>query len=127
MPARFGETAARCPVLSPIFSGVGIPTLSSIVRSRFAIGVLFANGICHVAAALEMARRPAGQQTRQVHVVVDVAIAQPASVENHRVVEQRPVSIVRVAHPLQEVAQQLDVILVDLGFSRDQLRVVDVM
>ena len=80
-----------------------------------------------VTTALERTAGAARDQARQVHVVVDVAVAQAAAVENHRVIEQRAVAVVRVAHSLQEVAEQLDVVLVDLGFPGDQLRVVDVM
>ena len=59
---------ARCVVLSPIFSGVGTPTLSIMARSRFVIGVF--SWIREVTPTLELAGGPARKQARQVTVIM---------------------------------------------------------
>ena len=61
-------TPDKCLVLSPIFSGVGTPTLSIMARSRFVIGVF--SWIREVTPTLELAGGPARKQARQVTVIM---------------------------------------------------------
>jgi len=55
----------------------------------------------------------AAQQNRQRAVVVDVAVADSAAVEEHRMVEQRPVAVLRVVKFAQKISDLLHVIRVD--------------
>ena len=71
--------------------------------------------VAQVAAALQLARRAAGEDDRQRIEVVLVAVAQAAAVEHHRVIEQRAVAVGRRLQLLEEVAEHLHVIAVDHG------------
>ena len=78
------------PVLSWNESSL-TPTASSSVRCRFASG----DGSAYLMwrPPLTLPGRAAGNDDRQVHVIVDVRIAHAAAVEVERVVEQRAVAL----------------------------------
>ncbi len=69
----------------------------------------------------------AGDEDRQVLVVVEARVAHAAAVENQRVVEQRAVAVRSVAHPLEEVREQRHMELVDLRELQDLLWIVAVV
>ena len=56
----------------------------------------------------------ADDEVRQREVIVRVAVAHVAAVEQHRVVEQRAVAVGRVLQLLQELAELRDVVGLDL-------------
>src|SRR5881394_1736533 len=65
---------------------------------------------------MEGTARTSGENHRQIIVAVCVAIAQPATIDDHRVVEQRlAVAILRLPHPLEEPGQLSHVELINLG------------
>src|SRR5262249_34697526 len=83
--------------------------------------------ILNVAAALHLSGAAAGDDDRQVDVIVDVRIAHTAAVEHHRVVEQRAAAVRRRLQLLEVVGGQRDVEGVDLRHPRDLLRIVAVV
>src|SRR6185503_1412881 len=80
-----------------------------------------------VVAALEAPARVAGEQHRQIQMVVHVAVAHAAAVDEQRVLEQVAVAVGRVLQPLQELGEQAHVVRVDLRFLLHLLRVVVVV
>ena len=111
-------------MLSPIAATL-TPTLSSTVSSRFVIGVPLGYAMCW--PAFTRAAELAEQHARQVRVLVQVAVAHAAAVDEQALIEQRAVAVGRRAHLLGEVAEQRHVIGVDLGLLLDQARVVAVV
>ena len=77
-----------------------------------------------VAPTAQRAVSTAGHQRRQVVVGVRVGIAQAAAVDDHRVVEQRSVLVLRVPQLAEEVGQHRHVVAVDHLQPRHLLRVV---
>ena len=71
-------------------------------------------GIDEVPAALDRAAALAGEEDRQVVVVVAVAVADPAAVDDHRMVEERPFALTDRPELLEQVGELLDVEAVDL-------------
>ena len=69
----------------PQFLGRRHSVLSSIVSSKFAIGVLSDSDML---PAAQRTRPTARIEDWQVDVVVQIAISQSAAVQNHRMVEQ---------------------------------------
>src|SRR5262245_65574916 len=55
---------------------------------------------------------------------VEVAVADAAAVYDQRMVEQIAVAVGRRFQPLQQIAEELDVLLVDLRYLGDLFRVV---
>ena len=78
------------PVLSPSLS-FGTPTLSSIDSSRFVIGVW--SGYFRCRPPLMPAGAAADHEIRQREMIVRVAVAHVAAVEDQRVIEQRAVAV----------------------------------
>lgn len=76
---------------------------------------------------LELPAEFAGQQTWQIRMTVQVAVAHAAAIHDEAVVEQGAVAIRRGLQLLQEVRQQLDVIRIDFGLFRDKFRIVAMM
>ena len=68
----------------------------------------------HVPPPLDRAAPFAGDEDREVVVVVAVAVADPAPVDDHRVVEDGAVPLADRAELVQEVGELLDVVEVDL-------------
>src|SRR5438034_2135804 len=77
-----------------------------------------------VAAALELSRAAADQHERQIDVRVLIRIAQPAALQDHRVVQQRAVAVLDVPQPACKPCEQIDVVRVDLRGLRELDRVV---
>ena len=75
----------------------------------------------------EPAAKLAGQQARQVRMTVQVAVAHATPVQNEAVVEQRAVAVLDRLHLLQEVAEQFDVVGVDLRLLLDQFGLAPVV
>jgi hypothetical protein len=91
---------ARIPVLSPKLS-FRTPSFSSMPSSRFDIGrVLRGND---VAVAFERSAGAADKDNRQRIMIVLVAVAHAAAVENHRVIKQGAVAIGRRGELVDEV------------------------
>src|SRR5690606_30497398 len=86
------------------------------VRHRCVIRVL------QVPPALHPAGRPAHDQVRQREVVVRVAVAHVAAVEQHAVVEQRAVAVGGVPHLLDELGEHADVERLDADVLLHLLR-----
>ena len=80
-------------------------------------------GVLNVAASFELARRAAGDQDRQVDMVVDVGVAHAAAIEQEHMVEQRAVAFGRGFELLEEISEERDVEGVDLSYLRDFLDV----
>ena len=78
-------------------------------------------------AALQPAASAAGDQARQVGVLVQVAVADAAAVDGHRVVEEVAVAVRGLPQLLEETAQQRDVIEVDLRLPGHVVGVVPVV
>ena len=76
---------------------------------------------------LELPAELTRQQTRQIEMPVQIAITHSAAIEDQALIQERALAFRRRLQLLQEVAQQLNVVGVDFGFFRDQLRVVAVM
>ena len=91
------------------------------VRHRLRLRVL------QVASAPRPAGAAAGDHDRQVGVVVHVRVAHAAAVQVERMVQQRAVAVRRRGQLLQEVAEQRDVVLVDLGDHGELRRIVPVV
>ena len=64
--------------------------------------------------ALQPRRRAPGNQNRQILVIVQTRIPHTAPIQIHRMVQQRPLPVLRRLHPLQKLRKQRDVISVDL-------------
>ena len=101
------------------------PTLSSSVRWRLASGVGFS--IADVPAAPHLAGRTAGDEDRQVRVIMKVGIAHPAAVEVERVVQERAVPLGCGLQLREELGEQRHMELVDLGHPGDLCGVVAVV
>src|SRR6185503_1046329 len=67
-----------------------------------------------VAAALEATHAAAREQYRKRVVVVDVAIAHATAPHQNGVVEQRVFTVRRLPHLLQQIAEESDVVAIDL-------------
>ena len=113
------------PVLSPKLF-VGQPMRSSIDRYRLFSGVSFA-GRRTCRPVLIVPPPLPDQQDRQVVVVVAVAVADAAAVDDHAVVEQRAVAFLDRLQLAEQVGELLDVEAVDLLDLRLLLRVVAVV
>ncbi len=74
-------------------------------------------------SALDLPRRAACQQDGQVLVRVHIAVAQAASVDEHRVIQQVAIAVRRGPQPVQVVREHLDMMRVDLGELFDLLPV----
>ena len=64
-------------------------------------------------AALQLTRSAAGQEDRQRIVIVLVAVAQGAAIENQRMIEQRAVAVGRRLQLFEEVGQDIHVVAVE--------------
>ena len=69
--------------------------------------------------SLQLSAHAAHQEQRAAGMVVDVGVGHRRSVHDQRLVEQVPVSVVRVLQLLQEVRKRGDVVAVDLGKVED--------
>ena len=108
--------------------GEGVETDADFFEQReVEIGQRRGFGIFDVTAALDPAGAAAGDDNRQIDVVVHVRIAHAAAVQNQRVIQQRPLAIRRRVETLQELAEQLHVVGVDPGVGRDPVGVVGVV
>ena len=70
---------------------------------------------------------PPASKRRQIVVLMAIAVAQAAAVDDHRVIQQRALAVLGRLHLAEEVAQHLDVVLVDLLKPLDLGRVVEVV
>jgi len=64
--------------------------------------------------AFQLAVRAAHEHVGHVFVAMLIGVAHVAAVENQRMIQQRPVTVRSLGHPLDQMGQHLDVILVDL-------------
>ena len=80
-----------------------------------------------VAVALDPERAAAGDNCREVRVVVDVGIADAGAVEEHCVIEERAFAVGRGFQALQIVGEERDVEGVDLRHAGDFFRVIAVV
>src|ERR1017187_10389880 len=83
--------------------------------------------LADVAPAPHLAGRAAGDEDRQVRMVVEVGVAHAAAVEVERMVQERAISLGRCLQLREELGKQRHVELVDLGHPRDLLGVVPVV
>ena len=83
--------------------------------------------VCEVTVAFHSGRRAASDDDRQVRMVVNVRIADPAPVKNERMVEQRAVAFGRGFQFLQEPGEERNVERIDLRHPLDLGRVIAVM
>jgi len=83
--------------------------------------------ILEVAAALHFSAGSAGHEDRKRGVIVQVAVAHGAAVQNQGMIQQRSVAVLNVLHLVQQVGNQADVIGVDLGQLFEFLGIVLVM
>ena len=90
-------------MLSPTFSA-GTPTLLSTLKQQVRHGGILR--ILQVPPAFQRARATARQQRGQRIVIVDIAIAQAASIEQGGVIEQIAVAIRRGFELVQELGEQ---------------------
>src|SRR5262245_1144111 len=70
--------------------------------------------ITNVTSALESPVRASREDKRQIEVDVPVAVADAAAVDDHRMIKQRSVAVLRGLQLLQEHREHLDVMLIDL-------------
>ena len=98
-------------VLLPTLS-VGIPARSSNVSSRFASGVR--SGYSQVLPTLDLAAPAAHDHRRQRELVVRVAVAHVASVQQDRVIQHRAVAVGHVGKLADELRERLAVVGLDL-------------
>src|SRR5262245_29460814 len=77
-----------------------------------------------VAIAFDLSRASARKDDRQVVMRVEVAVADAAAVKDQRMIEQIVVSVGRRFQPLDQIGEEFDVLLVDLRYLGDLLRVV---
>src|SRR5258708_2487999 len=77
--------------------------------------------------AFQLSIGVAGQENRHALVVVNIAVAHGAAIQNHRMVQQIAVTVRRVLQLLQEVRQQADMVAVEFGELRDFRRILLVM
>ena len=80
-----------------------------------------------VPARLDRAAAAAGEQNRQVVVIVGVAVGVAAAVDDHAVVQQRAVALLDALQLRQQVGELLDVELVDVADLRLLLLVAAVV
>ena len=80
-----------------------------------------------VPPTLQAGRGAAGDQNREVHVVVQTRVAHPASVQEHGVVEQRALAVRRGLQLPEEIGEQRHMERADLGDLLDLHRIVAVM
>lgn len=71
-------------------------------------------GVLDVPTTLDAACAVAGEDRRKVEVFVLVAVGKAAAVEDDRVVEQRALTVASLVELGDEVAEHLDMVLVDL-------------
>ena len=125
--AAAGPSNVNGPVLSPNRSA-GTPALSSDRQQQIRhLAGLGLEGHRQVAPAFVLPRTAAEDCQRQIHVRVDVRVAEPGAVEQQRVIEQRAVAVGRRSQLLEERREQLRLIGVHLGELRDLLRIVAVV
>src|SRR5437868_12352700 len=77
-----------------------------------------------VTVALDLARSSADQERRNVQARMRVAFAHAASIQNERMVEQRPVAVRSVLQPFHEFGEQADVVGIELHKPGQLLGVV---
>ena len=82
--------------------------------------------VLDVSAGVEQTTASAGQDHRQILVAVAVGVAQRAAVDDHRVVEQRPLPVLNRVEFGQEVSELLHHVLIDFLQVGDLLGVVAV-
>src|SRR5262245_19042656 len=58
-------------------------------------------------AGLQLPAEFPGEQTRQIEMAVQIAVAHSASVENQAMVEQRPFTVTSGLQPAEKIAEQL--------------------
>ena len=68
-----------------------------------------------MASRLDRSAAAAGEQDRQVVVVMAIAVGNSAAVEDHRVVEQAAAAFAVAPHPFEEVGQEAGMEEVDFG------------
>src|SRR5205814_4984910 len=61
------------------------------------------------------------EHSREILMPVAVSVGQPAAVDDHRVVEQRAVAVLRRLELVEQICELLDVELIDLGDLLDLL------
>src|SRR5688572_2496963 len=76
---------------------------------------------------LQASRGTACNQDRKVLVIVEAGIPHSASIQVHRMVEQRPVAVWRGLHLLEELREQGDMERIDLGDLLDLFGIIAVM
>ena len=107
------RTARCCCRASPS----GTPARLSSVSSRLACGV--SCGYLQVLPALDLAVALAQDHVGQRIVVVQVAVAHVAAVQDDRMIQQRAVAILRGRQLLDELGEHLRVVVLDLHQALD--------
>ena len=80
-----------------------------------------------MASALEVSYTPSCHDEGEVAEAMDVAVPEAASVDEDGMVEERAVTVWRVLHFLDEIAEERHVIGVDLDHIRDLDGIVTMM